>query len=133
MSPARTQTQAAQSRGKRTSHEATMSPKPLATVYVTISQPVYHNILFCLLIKKFMSCLLQSIHESFLRTVPSYTDQANVWLGLLNYFEWSKVILLTSNDQDSRMIATRFTGLAERNGIEVIVWYVWQNEIHPNM
>lgn len=68
-------------------------------------------------------CLLfQSIHESFLRTVPSYADQANVWLGLLNYFGWDKVILLTSNDQDSRMIATRFTGLAERSGIKVIVW-----------
>ena len=65
--------------------------------------------------------LLQSIHESFLRTVPSYSDQANVWLGLLNYFGWTKVILLTSNDQDSRMIATRFTGLAERNDIKVIV------------
>ena len=64
--------------------------------------------------------LFQSIHESFLRTVPSYSDQANVWLGLLNYFGWFKVILVTSNDQDSRMIATRFTGLAERSGIKVI-------------
>lgn len=61
----------------------------------------------------------KSIHESFLRTVPSYSDQANVWLGLLNYFGWTKVILLTSNDQDSRMIATRFTGLAERNDIKI--------------
>lgn len=55
---------------------------------------------------------LQSIHESFLRTVPSYSDQANVWMGLLKHYEWKSVVLLTSNDQDSRMIATRFTGLA---------------------
>ncbi|KAL9984223.1 hypothetical protein ACROYT_G006496 [Oculina patagonica] len=61
----------------------------------------------------------KSIHESFLRTVPSYSDQANVWLGLLNYYQWNKVIMLTSNDQDSRMIATRFTGLAERNDIKI--------------
>lgn len=61
----------------------------------------------------------QSIHESFLRTVPPYSDQANVWLGLLKYFNWNKVILLTSNDQDSRMIATKFTGLAEKNNIKV--------------
>ena len=63
--------------------------------------------------------LFQSIHESFLRTVPPYSDQAYVWLGLLKKFAWSKVILLTSNDQDSRMIATKFTGLAEKNNIKV--------------
>lgn len=61
----------------------------------------------------------KSIHESFLRTVPPYSDQANVWLGLLKTFTWDKVILLTSNDQDSRMIATKFTGLAEKNNIKI--------------
>lgn len=61
----------------------------------------------------------KSIHESFLRTVPPYSDQAYVWLGLLKKFAWSKVILLTSNDQDSRMIATKFTGLAEKNNIKI--------------
>lgn len=61
----------------------------------------------------------QSLHDTFLRTVPSYSDQAYVWLGLLRHFRWNKVILLTSNDQDSRMIATKFTGLAERNKIKV--------------
>jgi len=77
--------------------------------------------------------LLQSIHESFLRTVPSYSDQANVWLGLLKYFGWSKVILLTSNDQDSRMIATRFTALADRHDIKVIVWYERKKELNLNI
>lgn len=61
----------------------------------------------------------KSLHDTFLRTVPSYSDQAYVWLGLLRHFRWNKVILLTSNDQDSRMIATKFTGLAERNKIKI--------------
>lgn len=61
----------------------------------------------------------KSIHESFLRTVPSYSDQANVWMGLLKHYEWKSVVLLTSNDQDSRMIATRFTGLAAEYNIKI--------------
>ena len=65
--------------------------------------------------------LFQTIHESFLRTVAPYSDQANVWVGLLKYFRWNTVILLTSNDQDSRMIASKFTGLAEKNSIKVIM------------
>lgn len=120
MLSAKAQTQAACSGGQHTSHEVAIFPNPMATVYVTILQPVYHNILLCTNLDIHV-LLLQSVHESFLRTVPSYSDQANIWLGLLNYFGWTKVILLTSNDQDSRMIATRFTGLAERNDIKVIV------------
>lgn len=54
-----------------------------------------------------------------MRTVPSYSDQANVWMGLLKHYEWKSVVLLTSNDQDSRMIATRFTGLAAEYNIKV--------------
>lgn len=61
----------------------------------------------------------KSIHQTFLRTVPSYSDQAYVWLGLLKRFRWNKVILLTSNDQDSRMITTKFTGLAEAKNIKI--------------
>lgn len=70
-----------------------------------------------------MVCVLlfQSIHESFLRTVAPYSDQANVWVGLLKSFDWNTVILLTSNDQDSRMISSRFTGLAEKNSLKVIM------------
>ena len=63
--------------------------------------------------------LFQMIHQSFLRTVPPYSDQANVWLGLLNYFRWNKVILVTSNDQDSRVITTKFTALAVKHNINV--------------
>ncbi|EDO35545.1 predicted protein [Nematostella vectensis] len=61
----------------------------------------------------------KTIHESFLRTIPPYSDQADVWLRLLKYFEWNKVILLTSNDQDSRAIITRFSTLAEKSDIKI--------------
>ena len=77
--------------------------------FILIIYPQYNSIFF----------FLQSIHESFLRTVPSYSDQANVWMGLLKHYEWKSVVLLTSNDQDSRMIATRFTGLAAEYNIKV--------------
>ena len=92
-------------------------------IYIYCKQPhrldifAGHHVLIYLRDEYFF---FQSIHESFLRTVPSYSDQANVWLGLLNHYGWKKVILLTSNDQDSRMIATRFTGLvAAENKIKV--------------
>ncbi|XP_031557000.1 glutamate receptor ionotropic, NMDA 1-like [Actinia tenebrosa] len=61
----------------------------------------------------------KTIHESFLRTVPPYSEQADVWVGILSHFKWNKVILLTSNDQDSRAIVTRFTMIAEKNNIKI--------------
>lgn len=38
----------------------------------------------------------KNIHVSFLRTVPPYYHQADVWLEMLDHFGWNKVSLTTS-------------------------------------
>ncbi|XP_022111987.1 glutamate receptor ionotropic, NMDA 1-like [Acanthaster planci] len=44
------------------------------------------------------------IHKSYLRTVPPYSQQANVWADLVDHFEWNSVVTITSSDQDGRAI-----------------------------
>lgn len=52
--------------------------------------------------------LLQNIHVSFLRTVPPYSHQADVWVELLKYFNYMKVIFIHSSDTDGRALLGRF-------------------------
>lgn len=39
----------------------------------------------------------KNIHVSFLRTVPPYYHQADVWLEMLDHFGWNKVIFLVKS------------------------------------
>ncbi|XP_045473590.1 glutamate [NMDA] receptor subunit 1 [Harmonia axyridis] len=50
----------------------------------------------------------KNIHVSFLRTVPPYSHQADVWVELLKYFNYKKVIFIHSSDTDGRAILGRF-------------------------
>uniref|UniRef100_A0A336MEH8 Glutamate [NMDA] receptor subunit 1 n=1 Tax=Culicoides sonorensis TaxID=179676 RepID=A0A336MEH8_CULSO len=50
----------------------------------------------------------KNIHVSFLRTVPPYYHQADVWLEMLNHFAYTKVIIIHSSDTDGRAILGRF-------------------------
>ncbi|XP_077987333.1 glutamate receptor ionotropic, NMDA 1-like [Glandiceps talaboti] len=50
---------------------------------------------------------------SFLRTVPPYTHQALVWADLLRDFGWTRVVLITSDDQDGRAIYNIFHDLED--------------------
>ncbi|XP_017847480.1 glutamate [NMDA] receptor subunit 1 [Drosophila busckii] len=50
----------------------------------------------------------KNIHVSFLRTVPPYYHQADVWLELLSHFLYTKVIIIHSSDTDGRAILGRF-------------------------
>ncbi|KAL9872985.1 glutamate ionotropic receptor NMDA type subunit 1 isoform 1-T4 [Glossina fuscipes fuscipes] len=50
----------------------------------------------------------KNIHVSFLRTVPPYYHQADVWLEMLNHFGYTKVIIIHSSDTDGRAILGRF-------------------------
>lgn len=60
---------------------------------------------------------------SFLRTVPPYSHQADVWLALLKYLKYRQVILIHSSDSDGRALHSRFQNLArggeEDTGIKV--------------
>lgn len=65
----------------------------------------------------------KNIHVSFLRTVPPYSHQADVWLALLKYLKYRQVILIHSSDSDGRALHSRFQNLArggeEDTGIKV--------------
>uniref|UniRef100_A0ABM0H1R8 Glutamate [NMDA] receptor subunit 1 n=1 Tax=Saccoglossus kowalevskii TaxID=10224 RepID=A0ABM0H1R8_SACKO len=44
------------------------------------------------------------IHMSFMRTVPPYSHQAIVWVELLKVYSWTRVVTITSDDQDGRAV-----------------------------
>ncbi|KAK9301078.1 hypothetical protein QLX08_006418 [Tetragonisca angustula] len=50
----------------------------------------------------------KNIHVSFLRTVPPYSHQADVWVELLKHFNYMKVIFIHSSDTDGRALLGRF-------------------------
>ncbi|XP_023312647.1 glutamate [NMDA] receptor subunit 1-like, partial [Anoplophora glabripennis] len=50
----------------------------------------------------------KNIHVSFLRTVPPYSHQADVWVEMLKYFNYKKVIFIHSSDTDGRALLGRF-------------------------
>ncbi|KAI5633392.1 receptor family ligand binding region domain-containing protein [Phthorimaea operculella] len=50
----------------------------------------------------------KNIHVSFLRTVPPYSHQADVWVDVLKHFNYMKVIIIHSSDTDGRAILGRF-------------------------
>ncbi|OXU31982.1 hypothetical protein TSAR_013750 [Trichomalopsis sarcophagae] len=56
---------------------------------------------------------LKNIHVSFLRTVPPYSHQADVWVELLRYFNYMKVIFIHSSDTDGRSLLGRFQSTSQ--------------------
>jgi hypothetical protein len=50
----------------------------------------------------------KNIHVSFLRTVPPYSHQADVWVDVLKHFNYMKVIVIHSSDTDGRAILGRW-------------------------
>lgn len=55
----------------------------------------------------------QNIHVSFLRTVPPYSHQADVWVELLKTFQYTQVVFVHSSDTDGRALLTRFQNQAQ--------------------
>lgn len=70
------------------------------------------------------------MHPTFLRTVPPYFHQADVWLELLKHFQWKRVIFIHSMDEEGRMILSRFQALAEKEDIEVKL-YLLEYRVQP--
>ncbi|XP_069680016.1 glutamate [NMDA] receptor subunit 1 isoform X3 [Periplaneta americana] len=55
----------------------------------------------------------KNIHVSFLRTVPPYSHQADVWVELLKHFNYMKVIFIHSSDTDGRALLGRFQSTSQ--------------------
>lgn len=62
---------------------------------------------------------LQSIHLSFLRTVPPYSHQANVWFEMMRVFNWNHVILIVSDDHEGRAAQKKLETLLEEKESKV--------------
>ena len=62
---------------------------------------------------------LQSIHLSFLRTVPPYSHQANVWFEMMRVFNWNHVILIVSDDHEGRAAQKKLETLLEERESKV--------------
>ncbi|KAF6718830.1 Glutamate receptor ionotropic, NMDA 1, partial [Oryzias melastigma] len=55
----------------------------------------------------------KSIHLSFLRTVPPYSHQAQVWFDLMREFRWNHIILIVSDDHEGRAAQKKLETLLE--------------------
>uniref|UniRef100_A0A3Q3X9H8 Glutamate receptor n=1 Tax=Mola mola TaxID=94237 RepID=A0A3Q3X9H8_MOLML len=61
----------------------------------------------------------KSIHLSFLRTVPPYSHQAQVWFDLMREFRWNHIILIVSDDHEGRAAQKRLETLLEERETKV--------------
>uniref|UniRef100_A0A674II55 Glutamate receptor n=1 Tax=Terrapene triunguis TaxID=2587831 RepID=A0A674II55_9SAUR len=55
----------------------------------------------------------KSIHLSFLRTVPPYSHQSNVWFEMMRVYNWNHIILIVSDDHEGRAAQKKLETLLE--------------------
>ncbi|KAK9498451.1 hypothetical protein O3M35_003086 [Rhynocoris fuscipes] len=77
----------------------------------------------------------KNIHVSFLRTVPPYSHQADVWVDILKHFNYLKVIFIHSSDTDGRAILGRFqtTSQSHEDDVEIKVQVETVIEFEPGL
>ncbi|XP_033114938.1 glutamate receptor ionotropic, NMDA 1-like isoform X2 [Anneissia japonica] len=64
----------------------------------------------------------RNIHNTYMRTVPAYTDQAEVWLDLIGHYRWTNVVTVTSKDDGGSSMLNAFIRLvndSSRLGIKI--------------
>ncbi|KAK3098360.1 hypothetical protein FSP39_018756 [Pinctada imbricata] len=59
------------------------------------------------------------LHPTFLRTVPPYFHQADIWVEMLEHFNLTQVIFIHSMDEEGRMILSRFQAKADQKDITI--------------
>ncbi|XP_058790352.1 glutamate [NMDA] receptor subunit 1 isoform X2 [Phymastichus coffea] len=77
----------------------------------------------------------KNIHVSFLRTVPPYSHQADVWVEILRYFNYMKVIFIHSSDTDGRSLLGRFQSTSQifEDDIEIKIQVEHVIEFEPGV
>ncbi|XP_071043007.1 glutamate [NMDA] receptor subunit 1 [Parasteatoda tepidariorum] len=61
----------------------------------------------------------KNLHTSFMRTIPPYSNQADVWIEILKFLNYKCVTFIHSSDNDGRSTLGRFQNLADFSGIKV--------------
>ena len=65
-------------------------------------------------------CLVQNVHTAFMRTVPSYARQTEVWADLLDKLGFKQIIFIHSSDQEGRAMLGKFQSRTESESKKVI-------------
>ena len=61
----------------------------------------------------------KNLHKSFMRTVPPYSHQADVWIELLKVLNYQNVVFIHSSDNNGRSTLGRFQNLADKAEIKI--------------
>uniref|UniRef100_A0A6P6Y478 Glutamate [NMDA] receptor subunit 1-like n=1 Tax=Dermatophagoides pteronyssinus TaxID=6956 RepID=A0A6P6Y478_DERPT len=61
----------------------------------------------------------KNLHPFFLRTLPPYSHQADVWIQMLLYLDYKNVVIIHSSDSDGRATLNRFQNLADISHIKI--------------
>uniref|UniRef100_A0A7R8VNK8 Glutamate [NMDA] receptor subunit 1 n=1 Tax=Timema douglasi TaxID=61478 RepID=A0A7R8VNK8_TIMDO len=77
----------------------------------------------------------KNIHVSFLRTVPPYSHQADVWVELLKHLKYMKIVFIHSSDTDGRGLLGRFQTASQNleDDVEIKVTLESTIEFEPGL
>lgn len=59
------------------------------------------------------------MYNFLVRLVPPYLYEADVWFSLIRRLKYTKIVLIISQDEESRMVASRFQMLTDDSEIQV--------------
>ncbi|RWS11095.1 glutamate [NMDA] receptor subunit 1-like protein [Dinothrombium tinctorium] len=61
----------------------------------------------------------KNLHNFFMRTIPPYSHQADVWIEMIRALEYRSVVFIHSSDNDGRSTLGRFQNLADGAKVKV--------------
>ncbi len=59
------------------------------------------------------------MYEYIIRLVPPYLYEADAWFSIIRQLKYTRVVLIFSQDEESRMVASRFQMLTDDSEIQV--------------
>jgi len=59
------------------------------------------------------------LYNYIVRLVPPYLYEADAWFSLVTRLKYSRIVLIYSQDEEGRMVASRFQMLTEDSDIQV--------------
>ena len=69
----------------------------------------------------------KSIYPTFVRTIASHSNQADVWIEILNHFNFNCVVVIHSNDINGRSVQNRFEMLADVSNLKIEAVIEYEN------
>ncbi|CAF5170069.1 unnamed protein product, partial [Rotaria sp. Silwood1] len=60
----------------------------------------------------------KALHDFIVRLVPPYLYEADAWFSIIRKLKYTKVVLIYSQEEESRMVALRFQMLTYDSDIQ---------------